>query len=131
MLLDRLLNLEAIMNNILVVDDEIDILLAISIILSNGGYKVKTIPRWENMSACIKNYMPDLILMDVSLSGADGRDLCIKLKNSAETMHIPIVLVSAHYDLINNLGNAKPDAIIAKPFTANYLIETVGNCLMQ
>jgi len=50
----------------------------------------------------IHSFEPDLILLDVSLSGADGRDICHDLKEGNDTKHIPVVLISAYYNLINN-----------------------------
>jgi DNA-binding response OmpR family regulator len=86
------------MKRILVVDDEVDILFVIKMILTNNGFDVQTIPKWENMGQSILNFFPNLILLDVSLSGADGRDLCNKLKAAKATQHIPVILFSAHYN---------------------------------
>jgi DNA-binding response OmpR family regulator len=115
------------MKRILVVDDEVDILFAIEIILNNSGFDVETTPKWEKMSSSIMKFNPDLILLDVSLSGADGRDLCFQLKGSSNTKHILVILVSAHHNLINNLKACKPDAVIIKPFDAKHLVKIVAS----
>jgi DNA-binding response OmpR family regulator len=113
------------MKKILVVDDDIDILTVVNMVLSFNKFSVMATPRWQDIEPLIKTFCPDLILLDVSLSGADGRDICEKLKNAEKTKNIPIILFSAHYNLINDTRGCKPDGLITKPFEVPYLIETI------
>ena len=113
------------MNKILVVDDDADILAVVKIILSINNFVVKTISRWEDISHSIQNFTPDLILLDVALGGADGREICRALKKSADTKHIPIILFSAQYDLANNMEGCAANGLVAKPFETSYLLETI------
>ena len=113
------------MNKILVVDDDADILAVVEIILSMHNYSVKTISRREDISHSIQNFTPDLILLDVALGGADGREICSELKKSANTKHIPIILFSAQYDLANNMQGCKANGLVTKPFETPYLLETI------
>jgi len=46
--------------------------------------------------ANIHEFAPDLLLLDIWMSGVDGRDICKKLKNQPKTQHIPIIMVSAN-----------------------------------
>jgi two-component system phosphate regulon response regulator PhoB len=117
------------MKKILVVDDDLDILTAINLILTRNSFNVEMISDWKNIPHAIKSYSPDLILLDVSLSGADGREICSKLKKSKQTGHIPIILVSAYYNLINNLKDCGADDIIAKPFDVTHLLDRINNNL--
>jgi len=113
------------MNKILVVDDDTDILTVVEIVLSMNNYIVKTISRWEDISHSIQTFSPDLILLDVSLGGADGREICKQLKKSGETQHIPVLLFSAHYDLVNNINGCMANGLVTKPFETSYLLETI------
>jgi len=113
------------MNKILVVDDDADILAVVKIILSINNFVVKTISRWEDISHTIQNFAPDLILLDVALGGADGREICSALKKSTNTKHIPIILFSAQYDLANNMQGCTANGLVAKPFETAYLLETI------
>lgn len=117
------------MKKILVIDDEDDILNAVRIILTKKMFSVETTTNWQDIPSTIEQYKPDLILLDVSLSGADGREICRELKTHEETRDIPVILISAHYNLINNLHGCKPDAIITKPFDSAYLINTINRNL--
>jgi len=113
------------MNKILVVDDDTDILTVVEIVLSMNNYSVKAISRWEDIPHTIENFSPDLILLDVALGGADGREICRQLKNSGETQHIPVILFSAQYDLVNNIKGCMANGLVTKPFETSFLLETI------
>ena len=113
------------MNKILVVDDDADILAVVELILNANDFNVKTISRWEDISHSIQNFSPDLILLDVALGGADGRAICTALKKSVDTKHIPVILFSAQYDLVNNMQGCMANGMVAKPFETSYLLETI------
>ena len=113
------------MNKILVLDDDIDILTVVQLLLSMHNYIVKAISKWQEVTSSIISFSPDLILLDVALSGADGRDICRKIKQSNETQHIPIILFSAHYDLASDTRGCMANGFVAKPFETSYLLETI------
>ena len=113
------------MNKILVVDDDTDILTVVEILLKMNNFSVQTISKWEEIPNSISNFSPDLILLDVALGGADGRDICKGLKKSDATQHIPVILFSAHYNLVNNIKDCMADGLITKPFETSYLLETI------
>lgn len=111
--------------NILVVDDDEEILEAIQIALEMEGYAVKT----SVNGGCFQHLngdVPDLILLDILLTGEDGRDLCQQLKRREETRHIPVILCSAHFsgDLITYLSGAS--TFLPKPFEVNDLLTTIA-----
>ena len=69
------------MKRILVIDDEVSILRVLEIILSSNNYVVEAISKWQYLPYSIQYFKPDLILLDVFLGGADGREICKQLKN--------------------------------------------------
>lgn len=113
------------MSKVLVVDDEEDILTVVQIVLSMNNFTVQTISRWEDIADAVKSFSPDLILLDVALRGADGREICRQIKKSEQTQHIPVILFSAHYDLVNNIHECMANGLITKPFETSYLLETI------
>jgi Response regulator containing CheY-like receiver, AAA-type ATPase, and DNA-binding domains len=119
------------MSKILVVDDDHDILTVVKILLNMNNFSVKTISKWEYISEEIQKFSPDLILLDVALGSADGREICKKLKKSEETNHIPVILFSAHYDLVNNIGGCMADGLVTKPFETSYLLDTIRKNLQN
>src|SRR3954463_15797157 len=87
-------------HSILVVDDDPGILDALRFLFEEEGYQVQTSEKGDYAEALHEDNggLPDLIVLDVLLSGKDGREICRKLKSRADTRHIPIVMISAHPD---------------------------------
>ena len=115
------------MKKVLVVDDDSDILMLVEMLLSMNNFKVEAISKWELIDDRIERFSPDIILLDVSLSGADGRDICKRLKSAEGTKQIPVVLFSAHADVANNFRECKAQAFVAKPFDITHLIEVLDS----
>ncbi len=113
------------MHKILVVDDDIDILTLVKMTLSMNGFDVSILSRWESINKTIENFGPDLILLDVSLGGADGREICKKLKAEKETSHIPVILFSANIEMEKSIENCNAQAFISKPYELNYFLNTI------
>jgi DNA-binding response OmpR family regulator len=114
------------MKKILVVDDDVDILTLVKMTLTMNGFDTEILSRWEGIDSSIKNFTPDLILLDVSLGGADGREICKRLKSQEDTQHIPIVLFSANIEMEKNLDKCNAQAFISKPYDLNYFLKTIN-----
>jgi CheY-like chemotaxis protein len=110
---------------ILIADDNEDILDMIEMILEAEGYGVTTIIRAEEVLA-VKEDLPDLILLDIWMSGVDGRDICSHLKSQPLTKHIPIILISANRDIEEISLNACADDFICKPFDLDEFLQKVA-----
>ena len=115
-------------NKILVVDDDEAILDVVKIVLTNEGYDVETHTTGKQLYA-LNNSLPSLIILDVLLSGEDGRDICYYLRKNSITKHIPIILFSAHSqeDITYSLPNSTYDRFLSKPFDIDDLVKTVNN----
>ncbi|MEO6328356.1 MAG: response regulator [Ginsengibacter sp.] len=118
------------MSRILVVDDDLDILVVMEILLSMKGFEVDVTAKWENTFDKIGSFKPDLILLDVLISGNDGRILCKQLKSKPETKQIPVIMFSAHPSAAATIHEYGADDFIAKPFDVNDLLTKVNNQLL-
>jgi DNA-binding response OmpR family regulator len=114
---------------ILVVDDEPDILEFLQLILEDEGYTVVTTSKAEYVEKLQNGRLPDLILLDVLLSGKDGRDIVKQLKSQVETKHIPVIMFSAHPSAEETARAAGADDFIAKPFEMDILLAKLASCL--
>lgn len=113
------------MNKILIVDDDIDILTLVKMTLTMNDYNVEAISRWENIDTSIESFNPDLILLDVSLGGADGREICKRLKSQTETQEIPVILFSANIEMGRSVDDCNAQAFIAKPYDLQNFLQTI------
>ncbi|KKQ94423.1 MAG: hypothetical protein A3C27_00905 [Candidatus Levybacteria bacterium RIFCSPHIGHO2_02_FULL_39_36] len=116
------------MKKILVVDDDSAILEVIKVILEDNNYHVKT-SEDGNIKNTVVRFKPDLILLDLLLSGEDGRDVAKRLKSSSKTSAIPIVMLSAHPSAIKAAHESGVNDFISKPFDMDYLLEVVARNL--
>ena len=113
------------MKKILVVDDDVGIVEMVQFVLEEEGYEVQT----SLDGACLREMQaewPDLILLDVLLLGADGRELCRLVKSREQTRHIPVILFSAHVSAENSIAASGADDFLAKPFRVRELLEIVA-----
>ncbi len=93
-------------------------------ILADAGYDVVTV---NNGSAALKRITeikPDLIVLDVYMPGYSGLEVCQRLKDAAETAHIPILLTVGKLEPFKpeEARRVRADAHIVKPFEASELL---------
>jgi DNA-binding response OmpR family regulator len=110
---------------ILVVDDDQDILEPLSLLLEEEGYNVKLLSDGKETYKQVDMFKPNLILLDVLLSGADGRIICRKLKDNKATNPIPVIMMSANPNAEKNSESFGADKFIPKPFEADTLLRLI------
>ncbi len=110
---------------ILVLDDDLDILVVVQLLFKVKGFDVMTLSRWEEIYEKAESFQPDVILLDVLLSGNDGRDICKVLKKKATTKHIPVILFSANPSVTKSVSDSLADGFVHKPFEVSDLLKTI------
>jgi|SRR5579872_6261566 len=110
---------------ILVVDDDSDILEPMSVILKNEGYIVDVSSKGNETFYKIDKFKPDLIILDILMSGTDGRTICKKIKQDKRTKDIPVIMMSAHPGVERDSNESGADDFLEKPFDLEDLILTV------
>ncbi len=114
---------------LLVVDDEEDILEFLKVILEDEGYIVVTTDKDDYLESLQNGTLPDLILLDLLLSGKDGRDIVKYLKMQEKTKHIPVIMFSAHPSAREITRQAGADDFVAKPFEIDLLLNKIAQHL--
>jgi len=116
--------------NVLVIEDNHAILDVITLILQSESYKVTGLNKSADMLLHIEQVKPDLIILDIMLPDADGRDLLKLLRSDAQTEHIPVLMISARYTAENvEHGEFKPNGFLAKPFDIDDLLDRIEGIL--
>lgn len=113
------------MKKILLIDDDPDVITVLQMLLKKKGYEVATAMREEEAYSQVAFFKPDLIVLDVLLSGVDGRTICKTLKHTEHSNHIPIIMFSAHPGAQKNMEDFGADDFIPKPFESNKIIERI------
>ena len=109
------------MNKILVVDDDLDILEVLKYLLKKNNFDVVALSEAQKVIDTTVSAKPDVVLLDINLSGYDGREICKYLKT---TLHVktPIILFSANAAYKNAYKDSQADDFIEKPFEIKKLL---------
>ncbi|MEO7315636.1 MAG: response regulator [Ginsengibacter sp.] len=114
------------MSRILLIDDDKDLLTILKTTLIRKGFEVYAQDSWEGNSEVINLFKPNLVILDVFLSGIDGLDICKKIKKSPFTKNLPVLIISGFpwisQSAIYEFG---ANDFIAKPFEINDLLKKI------
>lgn len=110
---------------ILIAEDDEGILDAMKLMLELEGYEVKATRDGKTLYD-LKEELPDLLLLDIWMSGMNGRDICKHLKSQEQTKRMPIILMSASKDTEKTAWEAGADDFLAKPFEIDELVAMVA-----
>ncbi|WP_036479627.1 response regulator [Myxosarcina sp. GI1] len=112
---------------ILVVDDNPNNLEVISETLTKAGFQVAVAIDGESALEQLQYHQPELILLDVMMSGIDGYETCKRLKNNPSTFDIPVIFMTALSDTEHKVKGFSLGAVdyITKPFQQDEVLARV------
>lgn len=104
--------------SILVVDDTPNNLRLLSSLLTEQGYKVRSVVNGPMALTACRAAPPDLILLDINMPQMNGYEVCEKLKSDELTAEIPVIFISALDEVIDKVKAFQVGGIdyITKPF---------------
>lgn len=116
---------------IAVTDDDNGNLKAAKRILTLYGYTVDCLNSGEELLEYVKTTIPDLILLDLHMSGIDGFETIQKLRSVHHARHIPVIFLTADSDAETETKALSAGAadFVGKPFVASVLILRVKNTI--
>ncbi|HEY5371743.1 MAG TPA: response regulator [Hanamia sp.] len=101
---------------IMIIDDNEDIVTMTKAMLEMRGYEVSVKMNIVDLENAITQVSPDLIIMDMLLAGADGREICSNLKKDSRFTSIPVLMISAHPNAEDECLQAGANTFLGKPF---------------
>jgi CheY-like chemotaxis protein len=125
------------MATILMVDDDADLVSAVKVLLEAHGHRVDSAPNGEQGLRCIREAMPDLIILDVMMDRyTEGFRFSQTLRDSDEGSpyaayrSVPIlVLTSIHrttaHRFAPHVSSLPVDAFLEKPVSTEQLLQTI------
>jgi len=118
---------------ILVVDDELEMRMAIKLRLEASGYEVHTATDGMEGLNAARRLKPDLIILDVMLPKMNGYKISRFLKFDEEYKHIPVIMLTAlaGEDDKNTGVETGANAYVTKPFDSASLVDTVRRFLSE
>uniref|UniRef100_UPI003FF11CA3 response regulator transcription factor n=1 Tax=Roseburia sp. TaxID=2049040 RepID=UPI003FF11CA3 len=118
---------------VFVVEDDTNIREIERYALKNSGYEVETFESGAELFQRLKEEIPSLILLDIMLPGESGLDILAKIRGTAETSRVPIIMVTAktsELDKVKGLDLGADD-YISKPFGVMELVSRVKALLRR
>jgi len=112
---------------ILIVDDNEFMIEVMTHILLNNGYDVIALYEGNAVIDHIRTDNPDLVILDMQLPDADGRDICKEIKLNKVTKNLPVILCTGNEDFRLSMNRLEsPDDVLQKPFDVDSLVNMVA-----
>lgn len=116
--------------SVLVVDDYADILYLFKLCLESEGYEVKQASNGKEALEMVQEINPELLVLDVMMPDTDGLEVTRKIRSQPSLSTMPILLVSANYDISQDCAydNGAND-ILYKPFHLENFFDKVKSLI--
>lgn len=118
--------LESGKRKVLLVDDEVEIIEMLSKALEEDGrFDYKVAANGFDAGMMVKEYRPDLIVLDVMLPDINGKEVCLRVRQDPTLEEVRIICISGMVEdeKIQELKLAGADEFVHKPFDVDILIE--------
>ena len=125
------------MNNrgptIYIVDDDVSVCRALSLLLKSHGFKVQTFTRSADFLACKHPKVPSCLVLDIRLPDIDGYEVARRVRTDRRTNEIPIIFLTEKRERVDRLQGFEvgADDYITKPFDVQELRLRVRNALKR
>ncbi len=109
---------------VLVVDDDSSLAEMLTIVLRNEGFEPRVCSTGDRALAAVRDFRPDLVLLDLMLPGKDGVDVCREVRNESG---VPIIMLTAKNDTVDIVVGLESgaDDYVVKPFKPKELVARV------
>jgi len=111
------------------IEDEPEMIDLVRLILARRHYDVIGANGGREGLDIVRKTLPDVVLLDLMMPDVDGWEVYHQLKADESTRDIPVIVITAkaqNIDKVLALHIAKVDDYIAKPFTPQDLVESLG-----
>ena len=119
------------MSYLLYADDNEDMRQMVRALLTAAGHEVALVPDGTQALGAIQLREPDLLILDVSMPGLSGFDVCRLVKSNPFTSRIPVLMLTAEGEVERKIEGfeAGADDYLAKPFDPRELRARVTSLL--
>jgi excisionase family DNA binding protein len=124
--------LESGKRKVLIVDDDLELVeLIVDVLDKDGRFEVRTVNNGFDAGMMVKEYHPDLIVLDVMLPDINGKEVCQRVRGDKSMDDVRIICISGmvEEDKIEDLKSAGANNFLHKPFEVETLIERMCSLL--
>ena len=123
------------MNNrgstIYIVDDDVSVCRALTLLLESHGFKVETFIRAADFLAFKRLKLPSCLILDIRLPGING--LVLQEVMKCRGISIPTIFITGHGDIPMSVKAMKAGAVdfLPKPFTEKKLLNAITPAILK
>jgi len=124
--------LETGKRKVLVVDDDHDLVeLIVAVLEDDGRFETKVANNGFEAGMMVKEYRPDLIVLDVMLPDINGKEVCVRVRNDDSLENVKIICISGmvEREKIIELRESGADDFLQKPFETDILVNRMCRLL--
>jgi excisionase family DNA binding protein len=124
--------LESGKRKVLIVDDDQELVeLIVDVLDKDGRFEVRTVNNGFDAGMMVKEYHPDLIVLDVMLPDINGKEVCQRVRTDKSMDDVRIICISGmvEEDKIEDLKASGANDFLHKPFEVETLIERMCGLL--
>jgi DNA-binding response OmpR family regulator len=112
---------------VLIADDEPNIVMSLQFLMETAGYEVRVVADGDAALQSLRDFRPDLVLLDVMMPKRNGYEVCQVMRETPALRNIKVVMLTAKgRDVDAEKGLALgADAYVTKPFATKDLVARV------
>jgi DNA-binding response OmpR family regulator len=110
---------------ILIIENDEDLCAILAELFLQAGFVYKIYSETVDIIPLVKEFDPDLVLLDYLLPLINGGELCCQIKRNKIIHNLPVIIYSAFSRVLLSLGDYGCNAFVAKPFDLNYLLKKI------
>ena len=111
---------------VLVADDDPSIQGFLAEALTDEGYEVRTAANGREALTILREWRPDLILLDLMMPEMDGWTFRAEQRAMPSVSDVPVIVLSATRDLATKARDLDPAQVFSKPFDLEALLATIA-----
>jgi len=118
--------LESGKRKVLVVDDDLDLVeLLVDVFERDSRFDVRTANNGFNAGMLVKEFRPDLVVLDVMLPDINGKEVCQRIRSDPNMADVKVICISGmvEADKVQDLRDAGADDFMQKPFSVDALMD--------
>lgn len=122
---------------ILIVDDDPGLRATLTSLLTAEGYEVQSVSCGEDALLACSPIAPDIVLLDVTMPGWDGYQVCERLREGIDSPDMTIIfltgaaLAGTTSNLAEMVSKSGGDYFIAKPYDPQLLLQMLGRIMLD
>lgn len=115
---------------VLIIDDELDLLVAVTALLEREGFRVVTADNGVSGLEVFRRHSPDLVILDIMMPGLSGWEVLHRLRQISTVPIIVLTVLGQEDDVVRGLQDGADD-YVPKPFSVHELLGRVRALLRR